>query len=308
MPWQNLLQKPPRYCHKQRVEKAVGGWCRELAPGLSPPGGWRSLKERHKGRDGVAAYVNEVREWLHGDERLRQLCVWDPTTKRGLPRKTDSDWNTFLKEIVAPAYNQPAGCGLELDADTGRALEKISLEELHEFLELPDAVAAAPHRMAVDAHLQGEDAAAAVGDAISRKRAREEEAAPVQAEVQATPVGFVHTYLHLLNNLKAHIDAHLAATNGGEELPEDERKVLLAQTDELRGRLEAHRNGKCLHYRGEITLAASQPGSLTARLGRILARMADEDARSVESGPAPLPTPNSYVEVVQSSTYRTLSL
>ena len=363
--------KPSKYSHAQWVEIVVHGWSKDLAPELPPPGGcWRSLLKRHPGKAGTAPYVDEVRAWLEGDERLKHLAFWDSTTKLGLPRKESADWKAFLRETVVPRFN-----GGTPDAEAIHALDQLltTEDDICEFIDLLDAAStpegdetrsrkrrhdeteanrqqtdffrppkadkaelcntwnaqlqscqgkgfdgggpggdgsgggepggggsggggsgggfnffggcglgggglpfAAQVQAQVQAHLQ---AAAATtggvedGEEAARPRVVEGEALPVVA----TPVGFVSQYLKMLSTLQVMIETHLETAAG---LPADEKCDLQAQADELGTRLAAHGEGKCSHYRGELALSAPRPGSLAARVSRILARMSDEDKRS----------------------------
>ena len=446
--------KPSKYSHAQWIEIVVHGWSKDLAPELPPPGGcWRSLLKRHPGKAGTAPYVDEVRAWLEGDERLKHLAFWDSTTKLGLPRKESADWKAFLRETVVPRFN-----GGTPDAEAIHALDQLltTEDDICEFIDLLDAAstpegdetrsrkrrhdetglpfaaqpevqvaldlvgapavvtshtlgsvhappwhseAAAPRCAAelvaavleqeggpggdgsgsdffrppradkaelcntwnaqlqscqgkgfggggpggggsgggepggggsggggsgggfnffggcglgggglpfaaqvqaqVQAHLQ---AAAATtggvedGEEAARPRVVEGEALPVVA----TPVGFVSQYLKMLSTLQGMIETHLETAAG---LPADEQCDLQAQADELGTRLAAHGEGKFSHYRGELALSAPRPGSLAARVSRILARMSDEDERST-SPPALAPTSGKAA----APTYRTLRL
>ena len=310
--------KPSKYSHAQWIEIVVHGWSKDLAPELPPPGGcWRSLLKRHPGKAGTAPYVDEVRAWLEGDERLKHLAFWDSTTKLGLPRKESADWKAFLRETVVPRFN-----GGTPDAEAIHALDQLlpTEDDICEFIDLLDAAstpesdetrsrkrrheetglpsAAQPE---IQAALDPRAAAATTGgvedgEEAARPMVMEGEALPVVA----TPVGFVSQYLKMLSTLQGMIETHLETAAG---LPADEQCDLQAQANELGTRLAAHGEGKFSHYRGELALSAPRPGSLAARVSRILARMSDEDERST-SPPALAPTSGKAA----APTYRTLRL
>jgi hypothetical protein len=313
--------KPSKYSHPQWIEVVVGGWSKDLAPELPPPGGcWRSLLKQHPGKSGTAPYVDAVRAWLEGDERLKHLAFWDSTTKLGLPRKESADWKAFLRETVVPRFN-----GGTPDAEATHALDQ-PLPTERDILEILELLHAASTPEGDDTRSRkrrhdetelplaaqpGEQvppdlpAAAATTGGVEDD---EERARPAVVEggalpVVARPFGFVNQYLKMLSTLHDMIETHLATTAG---LPDDEKGDLKAQADELGARLAAHGEGKFSHYRGELTLRAPRAGSLAARVSRILARMSDEDKRST-SPPALAHTSVICCEAA-APTYRTLPL